>query len=437
MRKWTSYSFPNLHDPHAALLHYGKAYQDSMILATNNYEHDRYHTFELIAAFGTKKKHTIDNNKFPTDAFLHLRNFIDENKDDYLFGHFSYDLKNSIEQLSSNNPDHIRMPELCFFQPEIIIIANPYHISCGTLDDHPFNAALFQSCCNTTIKEPLPGHHNIVKARVSKKEYLDTVHAIKNHIQQGDIYEMNYCQEFFIDKKVKLPPEILWYKLNQKSPMPFAAFYKLNDTYLLSTSPERFIARRENKIISQPIKGTIKRGKSPEEDEYLRIFLQNNPKERSENIMIVDLVRNDLSKTAKKASVNVEALFGVYPFPNVFQMISTVTSEVTTDTSSADIIRHAFPMGSMTGAPKVKAMQLIEQYESVKRGLFSGSVGYFAPGGNFDFNVIIRSILMNTANEYLSFITGGAITNASVAIDEYEESMLKAKAMIDMLESRT
>jgi para-aminobenzoate synthetase component 1 len=207
----------------------------------------------------------------------------------------------------------------------------------------------------------------------------------------------------------------------------------MGEQFLLSASPERFIKKVGKKIISQPIKGTARRGANEEEDKQIKHHLFNDPKERAENIMIVDLVRNDLSRTADKGSVIVEELCGIYTFPQVHQMISTVVSELREDVHFIEAIRQCFPMGSMTGAPKVRAMKLIEKYESTKRGLFSGAVGYITPEGDFDFNVVIRSILYNARNHYLSFMVGGAITMQAEAEKEYEECMLKAKAIMRVL----
>jgi len=268
--------------------------------------------------------------------------------------------------------------------------------------------------------------------KLTKEAYINNIKTIKEHIQQGDIYEVNYCQEFFA-KQVKIKPIQLYFKLNDKSPTPFSCFVKHNDKYLLSASPERFIKKQGNKITSQPIKGTIKRGGDKVEDERLKELLYNDNKERSENIMIVDLVRNDLSKISKKNSVKVDELCGIYTFPQVHQMISTVSADLNENITFNDIIKATFPMGSMTGAPKIRAMELIEKYEVSKRGLYSGTVGYIDSFGNFDFNVVIRSILYNMDTQYLSFFVGGAITHLSDPEKEYEECLLKAKAMFEVL----
>ena len=200
----------------------------------------------------------------------------------------------------------------------------------------------------------------------------------------------------------------------------------------MCASPEQYLQKTGNKIISKPIKGTIKRSSEFEEDELLKAKLFNSEKDKSENVMIVDLVRNDFSKCAEKGSVKVDELFGVYSFPQVHQMISTVSARLKAGVSGVSAIKSSFPMGSMTGAPKIKAMELIEKEEVFKRGLYSGSVGYFNPEGDFNFNVVIRSLFYSPELTQLSFAIGGAITDGSNALDEYEESLLKAKAIFEV-----
>ena len=243
---------------------------------------------------------------------------------------------------------------------------------------------------------------------------------------------MNFCTEF-LATNADINPANTYQQLNKVSPAPFSGYYRLNDKYLISSSPERFLAKRKEKIISQPIKGTIRRGLSENEDILLKHKLKTDKKERAENIMIVDLVRNDLSKTAKRGSVTVEELCGIYSYKYVHQMISTVVSKLDERFDVADVIKTSFPMGSMTGAPKISAMQLIEKFEKSKRGLYSGCIGYISPEKDFDFNVVIRSILYNSSNKNLSFSVGSAITFKSVPENEYEECLLKAKAMIAVL----
>jgi para-aminobenzoate synthetase component 1 len=271
-----------------------------------------------------------------------------------------------------------------------------------------------------------------IEQRISKESYIDKVNKMLEHIHRGDIYEANFCMEFYAENAVIEPLEV-YQKLNAISEPPFAVYFKNNNHYLASASPERYLKKQDTKVISQPIKGTAKRFDTTEADENSKKELAENPKERSENIMIVDLVRNDLSHTATKGSVVVEELCGIYSFKQVHQMISTIVSNVEHTTSPIEILRTTFPMGSMTGAPKISAMNIIENLEETKRGLYSGAVGYFTPNGDFDFNVIIRSILYNSKNQYVSFSVGSAITSLSEPEKEYEECLLKAKAMFEVL----
>ena len=271
-----------------------------------------------------------------------------------------------------------------------------------------------------------------IQQRISKEAYLQKVTRMLEYIHHGDIYEANFCMEFFV-KDATINPIEIYHKLNAISQPPFAVYFKNNHHFLMSASPERYLKKEGTKVISQPIKGTAKRNSYPILDEQSKVELENNPKERAENIMIVDLVRNDLSRTATKGSVEVEELCGIYTFKQVHQMISIIVSQVENTTSPIEIIKTTFPMGSMTGAPKISAMKIIEELEETKRGLYSGAIGYFSPEGDFDFNVVIRSILYNSKNQYLSFSVGSAITSEATPEGEYEECLLKAKAMFEVL----
>lgn len=364
-------------------------------------------------------------------AFDALKHFVDVKKD-WLFGYLTYDLKNDVEpRLTSNNFDGIGFPALHFFQPEVVI-----EISANAINIHSLKEAPHQIFEKLTSPIPHPSslipQNPSISPRISRSDYLDTVQTIRQHILRGDIYEMNFCQEFFAEN-YQLDAASTFRKLNCLGKAPFSTYYRLNDRYLLCASPERFLKKAGQKLLSQPIKGTMRRGRTAEEDATLRQQLHHSPKDRSENVMIVDLVRNDLARSCQAGTVQVEELFGVYQFEQVFQLISTVTGGLEPGVHPVDAIRRAFPMGSMTGAPKVRSMELIEAYEQTKRGLYSGAVGYFSPQGNFDFNVVIRSILYNSFNSYLSFQAGGAIVFDSVPELEYEECLLKAQGMFKVL----
>jgi para-aminobenzoate synthetase component 1 len=400
------------------LLFLSKMYQHACILDSNDYKDSKYHEYDLIAGFGAK-------SFISSDKFLELEDFT--KKGIWLFGFLSYDLKNNLEYLRSENKDELGFPGLSFFEPEIRVEVKNDNVLIEGLGCHEFKEFLRQvEVGSKKVKRPE------IKSSITQEEYIQNILKLKRHIQLGDIFEVNFCQEFYA-KDIHFEPLAVYHELTKKSPVPFGSFLKLDGLYCLGASPERFLKKSGSKIISQPIKGTGRRGLSKEDDNNQINILKASVKERSENVMIVDLVRNDLSKIANKGSVMVEELFGIYSFPQVHQMISTVTCDADSKRSSVDIIMKCFPMGSMTGAPKVKAMELIEYYESSKRGLFSGAVGYIKPNGDFDFNVVIRSILYNEMNSYLSFTVGGAITIHSNPEEEYKESLLKAKAIFDVL----
>lgn len=409
------------------LLHWAQQFREVVFLDSNNYQ-DRYGSYEAVLAVDAFTLLQTDDQK----AFLELQSYQQETND-WLFGYLSYDLKNSIEPIDSQNIDGLNFPDLFFFQPKKIIILAQETLRfeyLGICEEEIADDFHTISTLNETKFKQFSALN--IQDRVSFKEYVKGFDQMKYHIQRGDIYEANYCMEFYADQATIDPLETYW-KLNSISEPPFACFGKFNQQYVLCASPERYLKKQGTKIISQPIKGTSKRGANLEEDLLLKKQLRENPKEQSENVMIVDLVRNDLSKTAVKASVKVEELFGIYTFKQVHQMISTVVSEVAENQNPVNIIQSTFPMGSMTGAPKLSAMKIIEEVEQSKRGLYSGAIGYFTPDNDFDFNVVIRSILYNQKNNYLSFSVGSAITINANAEDEYNECLLKAQAMKKVL----
>lgn len=396
-----------------------------LILNSNQYPAQ----YEYLAALGAHSIFTPQKNYFNELFKWH------QSLNDWVFGHLAYDLKNHIETLTSSLPDFIQFPQIFFFQPKYLIQIDKNIITYHFLKNYSPTEIikLHKEILATEIKTEL----SVLpfKKRITKQHYLKQFNQIKQHIQFGDIYEVNFCQEFY-QPHFTANPIICYNQLQTFSPMPFSALYRISEKFLLSASPERYLKKVKNKVISQPIKGTIKRTLNEKENRKLKQQLQQNKKDRAENIMIVDLVRNDLSQTAIKNSVKVKELCKIYEFPTVFQMISTIESTVGTETPFTDIIKTTFPMGSMTGAPKIKAMEIIEKYESVKRGLYSGSVGYISPKGDFDFNVVIRSLQINYENNYASFITGGAITILSNAEDEYEECFVKAQALLNALKTK-
>jgi len=405
------------------MLNWANQFSIFCFLDNHNYQIEP-HSEECLLAAGARRYISCNAG----NALEQLQQFINE-KSSWLFGHLGYDIKNEIENLSSSHPDGIQFPYLYFFEPEIIIRLN----STEMIIEAENASAIFSAINNTEIQQPPSSNKLEIKNRIEKVEYCNIINKLKQHILRGDCYEINFCQEFYATN-AEINPLVVYKKLSDLSPNPFSALYKLNDKWLLCASPERYMKRRGPNILSQPIKGTSKRNlQSIVEDKKQRDDLYNSPKDRSENVMVVDLVRNDLAKVCKDGSVHVDELYGIYSFPQVHQMISTVSGELKENISFSEIIKASFPMGSMTGAPKKRVMELIERYEKTKRGIFSGAVGYINPDGDFDFNVVIRSIMYNAGTNYLSFSAGSGITFYSDAEKEWEECMMKADAMREAL----
>jgi len=388
----------------------------------------QYSTYDCVLAVDAFTSIRTDY----TDSFQSLHQYQSQSKD-WLFGYLSYDLKNDTEDLQSANFDGLQFPDLYFFQPKklFLITENELELHYLYLCDDELESD-YKAITEWQITTAVHTEKTIIQQRIAKESYLEKVAAMLAHIQRGAIYEANFCMEFYATNAT-IEPLQTYQKLNAISEPPFAVFFKNKAQYLLCASPERYLKKAGTTVLSQPIKGTAKRELDVVADAATKKQLEWDPKERSENIMIVDLVRNDLSKTATKGSVQIPELCQVYSFKQVHQMISTITSEIENTTAPVSVIQTTFPMGSMTGAPKVSAMQIIESLEETKRGLYSGAVGYFTPEADFDFNVVIRSILYNAERNYLSFSVGSAITARSIPEKEYEECLLKAKAMFEVL----
>ena len=371
------------------------------------------------------KSHLIFDAKSDLEE---LDDFVRNHKGEYIFFSLSYDLKNKFEDLESKNEDNIDFPLAILWCPEYVLEQKE--------DELTFLKGESKEVILGKVLDFLKEEDNAfriekpLKARTSKEGYLNNVRQLKNELQYGNIYEVNYCQEFFAEDIVVDNANALYHKVNKLTKAPFSCYWNFKDHIVISGSPERFIRKTGSKLISQPIKGTIKRGKNDAEDKELVQQLKNDPKERAENVMIVDLVRNDLSRIATKGSVSVEELFGIYTFETVHQMISTIACVIEPDLKFSELLRALFPMGSMTGAPKVSAMNLIEKHEDFKRGIYSGSIGYMDPKGDFDMNVIIRSLVYSKKNKYLSCSVGGAITIQSIPESEYEECFTKVNAIL-------
>jgi para-aminobenzoate synthetase component I len=382
--------------------------------------HDRSTRFDYLLAAGTKSLLKAGKNAFrEIDGFL-------ENKE-WVFGHLSYELKNEFFPAGLPHKNRVPFPNFFFFEPQhvIAIRGDEIFIYGDGADD------TFKNINQQPVAFQEQGRSFSLQQELSKEEYVSTIEKLKKHIQLGDCYEINFCQEFFAEN-VRIHPLSVYLSLSATSAAPFAGFYRIEDQYLISASPERFLSRKGKELIAQPMKGTLRRSGNVDEEKEKEL-LRNDPKERSENVMIVDLMRNDLSRICIKGSVQVKELYGVYTFPQVYQMVSTISGELDDETGFYRIMEACFPMGSMTGAPKFKVIELIDQYETSARGIFSGSLGYFHKG-DFDFNVVIRSLMYNATEKYLSLKTGSGITIYSDPQKEWEECLVKAAAIKKVLE---
>ncbi|WP_234997776.1 anthranilate synthase component I family protein [Mucilaginibacter sp. OK098] len=407
-------------------LQWASAFDICCYLDSNNFT-DPYSKFDTLIAAGVKADIVVDTGA----AFEKLEQFRRQHPG-WMTGFFTYDLKNEIENLASENPDHLQFPDLYFFVPQYLMIIKGNEVEIIAEDAQIVLDKIERQALSVNDQASIVN----IQSRLSKQQYLDSVEKIKGNINRGDIYVTNFCQEFFAENAV-IEPLAVFLKLNEVSPNPFSAFFKWKDNYILCATPERFLAKRNNKLISQPIKGTAKRGNTLAEDELNIRELRNHAKELQENVMIVDLVRNDLTRSAKQGTVKAEELYSISSFRHVHQMISTVVCEMEDNISAVQAIKNTFPMGSMTGAPKISAMQLMEEYEQSRRGVYSGAIGYFSPDDDFDFNVVIRTLLYNAENKYLSFHAGSAITYHADAEKEYDECLLKAQAILEVLGNST
>ena len=432
MRKIQEFQCDLSEDFITRLLLWADQFDEVVWLDSNNYgeTHSRFKAILAVDAF-TSIKTDYHNDFEQLNEYQQITR-------DWLFGYLTYDLKNNVEDLKSQNFDGLNFPDLFFFQPKKLFLFSENHVSIQYLNmvDDELESDWKEITSYHSKIESNDSDHNPIKIRLrtSKDSYFEKVGELLKHIDRGDIYEANFCQEFY-SENATINPIKSFIHLNDISKPPFATYLKFDSFYALSASPERYLKKTGNAVISQPIKGTAKRLSDSLEDEKMREQLSKDQKELSENIMITDLVRNDLSRVADRGSVQVDELCKIYTFEQVHQMISTISCAVSSEIPSAKILMHTFPMGSMTGAPKVSAMKIIEELEDAKRGLYSGAVGYFTPIGDFDFNVIIRSILYNAKKKYVSYSVGGAITAKSIPEKEYEECLIKAKAMREVLES--
>ena len=409
-----------------------KQYDPAVVLLNNQFPHHGGPEVELLAAVGAVRIMPAS----PGNSFSGLRQFRNENPGRWLFGFLTYELKNEILGIgpSAQEDDQgLGFPLLYFFIPQLVVRWSENQWCIEATSEKEALRTLELLHATDRQADPAPPAPVPLQAMMSRKEYLEKVALVRQRIREGEVYEMNLCMQF-LGHAILPDPAALFLQLNRQNPAPFAAFLKQDTRYALCSSPERFLCQQNDRLLSQPIKGTIRRGADEAADRALKEQLRTDEKERAENVMIVDLVRNDLSRSCLPGSVQVEELFGIYTFPSLHQMISSVSGKRKPGTDAVTALSLAFPMGSMTGAPKIRAMQEIDQLEKARRGLYSGSIGYFAPNGDFDFNVVIRSLLYNSSTELLSLHTGSAITYDSDPASEWEECQLKAQRLLQVLQ---
>jgi len=331
-------------------------YERVFILASHN------EAGKNLVALGLEEEFVL--NESSENALRDFQHWLDKHKD-WSFGFISYDVKNCIENLESRHPNNSDFPLIHFIRPQVVFEFDSANCEVSVLKgaNHLKEYSSFEDDIRSLFEKSdstASTQKSVLLPRITKPQYIEAVDKLQQHIHQGDIYEVNYCQEFFSEQKLE-NPFATWQRLNTRTEAPFSSFIQTGNKYLLSASPERFLKKEGNKIISQPIKGTIKRGKTEDEEIQLKQELLHSEKERSENVMIVDLVRNDLSKSAKRGTVKVDELFGVYTFKTVHHLVSTVSGELKDNITFTQLLKDTFPMGSMTGAPKIKAMQLIDE----------------------------------------------------------------------------
>ena len=429
-RQFVSFPFSDLYKIKQQVLNWSARFNTFSFLDNQLYP-SKDNSYECLLAVGERARLLANAG----DAFDKLKIFsLDQS--DWLFGHFSFDLKSETEDSPCLLPDPIQFPDLFFFVPEVVLLLNRNEIQIGLYgNNHQQVLDEIESAERASVIRYPSSHALSIQNRISKAQYIEIIQRIRQHILRGDCYEINFCQEFFVER-ADLDPMVLYQALNRISPSPFSAFYGVDKKYLLCASPERYLKRTGESILSQPIKGTAARDHENKWfDEKLKRDLAASEKDRAENVMVVDLVRNDLSKICEIDSVRVAELFGIYSFPQVHQMISTIVGKPLPNLHWSEMVAGTFPMGSMTGAPKKRVLELIEQFEKTRRGLFSGALGYVKPNQDFDFNVVIRSLLYNSPDQYLAYFAGSGITVNSDPEKEYEECLVKVAAFESIIKT--
>lgn len=352
-------------------------------------------------------------------------------------GYFSYDYGRKFEKIESRHGKKLNMPEALFVFYDFFIIEDKlekalYLTARGETEDADRGMQRLEEEIRSSRTAEKPDKHGNLASFIpnfSKEDYKQAIDRMISYIVEGDIYIANMTQQLMINSK-KEPYEVYRY-LRTYNPAPFGGFFQCGDFQIVSVSPERFMQVKDGNIETRPIKGTRKRGESEEEDARLKEELRNSSKDRSELLMIVDLERNDLNHVCEPGSVRVTEHFAVETYATVFHLVTTIVGKLRQGLNAVDLIPAAFPGGSITGAPKIRAMEIIDELEHDRRNLYTGSMGYFSFDGNCDFNIVIRTAVHQDGAYYLG--VGGGITCESDLEFEYEETLQKARAVLEAL----
>lgn len=351
----------------------------------------------------------------------------------WAMGYWGYDLKDQLERLADRATREWDLPDALWLIFDSVLSFNHTTQEWSQFGKDARTASAWQSVPDECLREPRRDHHYSVRSQMSKDDYLRAVSDIRKRIAQGDVYEVNFTQRFHVDiSDYDGRDADVMEALLAVTPSPFSAMIRTPELSVLSSSMERFLRIEGSRLSSEPIKGTRPRGRTFDEDEDRFLSLTHSAKDRAENLMIVDLTRNDLGRVAEPGSVRVPRLFGIDRYETVFQMSSTIEAVLQNGRGWADALQAAFPPGSMTGAPKIAAMNVIEELEPVKRQIYSGALGYIAPDGTCDLSVIIRTLILQGNRGY--FQTGGAIVWDSDPETEFEECQHKARGILDSLQ---
>ncbi|MFA0816248.1 MAG: aminodeoxychorismate synthase component I [Anaerofustis sp.] len=358
-------------------------------------------------------------------------------------GYLGYDLGHHLEKLNSTVLDDVDIPDLFMgFYDGIVVIDHleqkTYVTALGIVSDPNQRMNSLIEKLQTALDAPAPDlieelpnewAESEIRSNFTHEQYIDALKTIHEYIRTGDIYQVNLTQRFEAD--LIASPQVLYQVLRKVNPAPFASIIEFGDGTIVSSSPERYLKLTDRQMQTRPIKGTTPRGKSAQEDWENRIILEQSEKDHAELLMIVDLERNDFGRVAKTGTVKVPELFVIETYPTVYHLVSTVTGELEEGKSAVDLIRASFPGGSITGAPKIRAMDIIDELEPSARNVYTGSIGYIGFDGDMDLNIVIRTFVCKGGKAY--FQAGGGIVWDSDNESEYEETYHKAAALIESI----